>query len=287
MFYPWPAPAVQHARTTKTVVIREVFRQSVLYWGLDKSRAPFNDVRVRQAFAYVVPRLQRQQVCWYGTGSVSFGNMVQSWNWAYTPIMTYKVSENEGMAKATTLLESAGWKMGPSGVRVSRSVAGLPDGTALRVNVPYEADWQQAQCNTELLQQTLKPLGVDIIPNKYDPATFWDDVAKNKFQMFHGGNGAPNVDDFMVNFLTTKGELTNIVSKWSNPEVDSLVADAVNSMDRQRAKADYARVEQIVATQLPMIVTGSQSGLVGTSPSLKGFESRPDNSNRSLIMASF
>ena len=57
--------------------------------------------------------------------------------------------------------------------------------------MPYEGNWPAAECNTLLLQSTIKEIGLDIQPQKYDPAPFWGDVAADKFTMYHGGAGAP------------------------------------------------------------------------------------------------
>jgi peptide/nickel transport system substrate-binding protein len=257
----------------------------ILIWGLDKTKPPFDDVRVRQAFAYMVPRDDRKTVCWNGTGGVSYGGVILPGSWAYTAgFSKYHVSKNVALANANKLLDAAGWKKSGSG-RAAQGVKGVKDGTQLKVTVPFESNWEQARCNTQLLQNDLKPAGITIVPQAYDPAAFWGDVAKNKFTMYHGGDGWATVDDMMQQGFTTKGQANGIMSKWSNPQVDKLVRQAQATPDLGKAKQLYHQVQQIIETQVPTIITGAQYSIIGTTTKLNGFYGRADNSNRSLITA--
>ena len=250
----------------------------------DKSKPPFSDVHVRQAIAYAAPRADKQASCWKKLGPVSYGNLVFEGSWAYAPgINQFDVPKEQALATAGQLLDQAGWKMGSDGVRVAQGIAGVADGTQFTVTVPYENNWQQAQCNTLFLQADLAPLGVKIIPQAYDAASFWGDVAKNKFAMYHMGDNWATIDDEMQQGFTCQGQASNLISKWCNPEVDRLVADARAESDLKKAAADYAEVQRMYQAQQPTIVTGAQYSLAGATPKLTGFYARPDASNRALI----
>jgi peptide/nickel transport system substrate-binding protein len=258
----------------------------VVMWGLDKSKPPFNDVRVRQALAYVAPRTDKQTACWNDIGANATGNLVFDGNWAFSPgFNKYDVPKAQGLTTAGALLDAAGWKMASGGVRQSQGVAGVSDGTKLAVTVPYENNWSQARCNTELLQQDMAPLGVKITPQAFDPATFYTDVAKNKFAMYHAGDQWATVDDEMQQAFTCTGQVTDLIAKWCNPDVDKLIAQAQATLDLATAKQLYAQVQQIVQDQQPAIVTGNQYAVVGAATKVHGYFARPDGSNRALIAA--
>jgi peptide/nickel transport system substrate-binding protein len=284
MYYPMaPTDAIRLKKAGKINYYAPA-QPGTLFWGFDKSKPPFNDVRVRQAVAYMVPRADRQKVCWEGTGGVSYGAVILPGSWAYTPGLTrFKVSKAGALQRAGKLLDAAGWK--GSGVRKAQGVKGVKDGASLRVSVPFESNWDQARCNTQLLKAALQPLGVDIVPQAYDPASFWADVGKNKFTMYHGGDGWATVDDMMQQGLTTNGQANSIMSKWSNPEVDRLVAQAQATPSLAKAKLLYHRVQQIVLDQQPFVDTGAQYSIIGTTPKLHGYYGRADLANRSLITA--
>jgi peptide/nickel transport system substrate-binding protein len=161
----------------------------------------------------------------------------------------------------------------------------VPDGTKLAVTVPYENNWSQARCNTELLQQDLAPLGVKITPQAFDAATFYADAGKNKFAMYHAGNQWATVDDEMQQGFTCKGQVVDLMAKWCNPQVDKLIAQAQTTLDLAKARELYAQVQQIVQEQQPAIVTGNQYAVVGVAKKVQGYVARADGSNRSLIAA--
>ena len=282
-----PADAV---RLVKSGVIQVFRAQSagLIMWGMDKSKPPFNDVRVRQAIAYMVPRQQAISTCWSGIGGVaSTGNLIYKGDPLYTPgKQLFNLSSSHALAKASSLLNAAGWKVGPGGVRISQGVKGIPNGTKFAVQVPYENDWSQARCNTEMLQQSLAPLGVHITPEAYDGATFYTAVAAGKFEMYHAGDAFANTDAYFASTFTCHGAATNLLAKWCNPQVDALITKAQQTSNLSKAGALYRQVQNIILAQQPMISIGAQYAVIGVSKHLKGYYSRADVSNRGLIYAS-
>ena len=98
----------------------------------DKSKPPFNDVRVRQAFAYAAPRADKQKTCWKNIGPVSYGNLVfpGSWRRRRASINSTFRATKHWRPQASFSMKRAG-KMGPGGVRqTGEGVSGV--GTALR-----------------------------------------------------------------------------------------------------------------------------------------------------------
>jgi peptide/nickel transport system substrate-binding protein len=250
----------------------------------DKSKPPFNDVRVRQAIAYAAPRADKQAACWKNIGPISYGNLVFQGSWAWTPgINQFDVPREQALTNAGQLLDQAGWKMGSDGVRVAHGVPGVTDGTQLAVTVPYENNWQQAQCHTLFLQSDLAQLGVKITPQAFDAASFWADVAKNQFAMYHMGDNWATIDDEMQQGFTCHGQVSDLIAKWCDPRVDQLIAAATAELDLAKAAADYAQVQKMYQEQQPAIVTGAQYALAGATPKLEGFYPRADASNRALI----
>lgn len=253
----------------------------ILSWGMDKTQPPFDDVRVRQAVAYMVPRADRLKTCWNGIGPVSYGDLIFEGDNLYAEgEQRFDVPQDEALDLASDLLDDAGWTPGADGVRESS------DGTRFSVSVPYENTWQQARCNTEMLQQYLKPLGVEIIPEAYDRASFWTDVAADKFTMYHAGNNYATTDAYFAQSFACEGSVNNLIAKWCNDEVDELIAQAQATPDLAEATKLYRQVQDIILDEQPMITTGAQYAVIGTSPDLEGYYPRADASNRGLIYAS-
>jgi len=275
----------QRLRAAGTIPVEQTDQLAPLFWGFNTKIAPFDNKLVRQAIAYAVDRQGRIDACWFGTGAVTYGNILRPWDPNYVEINTYDDSDRAAsLAKAGELLDQAGWVVGADGTRAAKGVTGvdaagnaIADGTKFSVSVPYEGNWPAAECNTLLLQQTLKEIGLDIQPNKYDPAAFWGDVAAEKFQMYHGGAGATGADDLYLNWFRSGGALTALTTHLTDPAIDAKIDAAVAAPDDATAKQIYGELEAQQADELPMIVTGYQWSQVAHSPNLQGYFSRPDS----------
>jgi peptide/nickel transport system substrate-binding protein len=288
MYYPMaPTDAIRLKGEGKITMNSATSTSGVLLWGMDKSKPPFSDVKVRQAVAYMVPRQDRMTTCWQGTGAVSYGGVIGQGLWAYSPgLDMYNQPQAQALQTAGALLDSAGWVMGSGGVRTSKGVAGLPDGTAFSVKVPFESNWDQARCNTTLLKNDLAPLGVEITPQAYDPATFYQDIAANKFEFWHAGDNFANVDNLMQFAFTTNGSENAIMCQVTNTQLNDLVNQAWATSDLAHATDLYLQAQKLLEQEVPCIPTGNQADIIATVPSITGYYARPDSSNRSLIYAS-
>jgi ABC-type transport system substrate-binding protein len=256
---------------------------TMLFWGFNKTMSPFNDLRVRKAIAYLVPRQTKQDVCWEGIGPVSFGNIIFSGPLESPEPKTYTIEKSLALKRANALLTAAGWESkGGTNVRTAKNVDGVTDGTKLSFKVPFEASWQQSRCHTEMMSQAVKVAGIEAIPQAADGPTFWTEVGKGTFGMYHGGNGYPTVDSQMQSAFTCNGGSVSIMAKWCNKDFDALVAKALVSTVPS-AKELYRRAQSIVGKEVPLIMVGGQYNVIGYSSKLKGFVARFDSSNRSLI----
>jgi len=83
--------------------------------SLNTSKPPFNDIRVRQAFMYAIDRVRLAQNLYFGIINPAYGPLASTtpeyWNGAE---QYYRFDR----ARAERLLEEAGWRMGPNGIRV-------------------------------------------------------------------------------------------------------------------------------------------------------------------------
>jgi peptide/nickel transport system substrate-binding protein len=82
---------------------------------LNTSRGPFQDIRVRQALMYAVDRPRMVQGMFFGLIDPAFGPLSKTTP-GYSPVVEamYRPDRNRAIA----LLEEAGWRPGPGGIRV-------------------------------------------------------------------------------------------------------------------------------------------------------------------------
>jgi peptide/nickel transport system substrate-binding protein len=258
---------------------------SLVGFGFDKTKPPFSDVRVREAFAYADDRAGKQKACWYGTGAVTNGSLLRPWDPDYTKISTYAISRSASLAKAGQLLDAAGWKLASNGTREASGVQGVADGTPLAVTVPYESNWPAAQCHVLVLQQDLAKIGVKITPQAYDPTTFYTQAGAGKFEMWHFGAGAANADDLYLNWFHSGGALTAVTTQLNDPKIDRLVDEALATTSAAKAKRLYSQLEHWQATNVPMLADGYQWIQIATSKRLHNYRPPIDDDSRSLVYA--
>lgn len=264
--------------------VKQTESMSTPAFGFDKTQAPFDDVHVRQAFAYAIDREGVKKACWYGTGAVSTGAILLPWEPNYTEIDTYKISHEEGLKKAADLLDEAGWVL-DGNTRVARGVPGVADGTPFQVTVTYESNWGAAECHTLVLQQDMKDLGVEVTPKAYDPNTFYTDAAAGAFPMWHAGVGGQDADDIYLNMFRTGGSLTAVSTQLDDPEINALIDETLATTDSQTVKDNYAKLENWQAENVPMLVDVYQFLQVAVSDRVQNYEAPRDIDSYSLAHA--
>ena len=68
-----------------------------------------------------------------------------------------------------------------------------------------------------------------------------------------GGNQDPIFLRDLFTFLMGKGNYRFNRSRYSNPEVDKLLGEAVNTADRARAAALYRQAQEIISRDVPTL----------------------------------
>ena len=230
--------------------LRQVPALSSQFYGFDTRKPPFDDVRVRQAFAMAVDwrRIARLGAGDAGTASVTSmvppgipGRSDRDFLPAYDP------------AKARSLLADAGF---PGG-------AGFPKTTLMTGGGGSDA---------AVLDEIKRELGITLGYETMSFDTYFDRLATDPPAMWSLGWIAdyPGRNDFLGVLLAS--DSTNDYGGWKSPAFDAAVAEANAADDPTAAVAAYDRAESIVADQAPVIPvsygTGwalARDGLLGAS----------------------
>lgn len=218
---------------------------NVVLLTLNTASPPLDNVKVRQAIAYAIDRESLIQNLLRGYGKIAH-SIIPEESWAYTAGQTYTYDP----AMAKRLLSEAG-------VRIDRPVVYKLSGSSL-------AGRQYAG----VIQNSLKEVGIPVEIQTPEQNTLFDELRRGNFQIAYtqwvGGNQDPIFykDLFATSEIPTQTRPSRNRSRYSNPELDALLEEAVNTFDRARAKELYTKIQDIVSRDVPVFPLWYQSNIV-------------------------
>lgn len=221
-----PSLAVEHASGTV-----------LAYLGFNLRDPILKDVRVRQAIAYALDRQPMIEYLWRGEAQPA-RSVLPAQSWAYDPNV---LSYDHDPAKARVLLDAAGYQE--------------KNGVRFHITMKTSTD-ENTRLMVAVMQQQLRDVGIALDIRTFEFATFFSDVVHGAFQMYGlrwiGGNEDPDIFEYAFHSSRFPPNGANR-SYYSNPEVDALIDRARREVDPAVRKPLYARVQQILAEQLPYI----------------------------------
>lgn len=224
------------------------------YYGFNVKKPPFDDVRVRGAFAHAIDR-SRIPVILQG-GEIPTSSWIPKGMFAYNP--------------------DIGAKFDPEKARKLLAAAGYPNGKGFP---PTQATYNSESRNrliAEFIQdQWKKHLNVNIEFESQEWKVFLSRLQMDPPAIFRLGWGAdfPDPDNFMNLFLSSSG---NNRLRWSNPRYDALVARGSTLRDPRKRLAVYNEAQTLLTetdvAMIPLFVS-AQNLLI--KPYVKGLELNP------------
>ena len=210
--------------------LREVPSLSVDFYGFDTSRPPFDDVRVRRAFAAAVD--------WRRIAFLAVSEPEDVATSMVPPGIPGRSDRDvlplHDPDAARALLAAAGYPGGQ----------GFPEVTLLTGGSPYDE---------AVVGEIKRELGVTLRSETMDFGTYFDRLDTDPPQMWQLSWVAdfPGRNDFLGVLLGTSS--TNNYGRWSSPEFDAAIAEAGSTTDEAAASAAYDRAEDIVQRDAPAI----------------------------------
>jgi ABC-type transport system substrate-binding protein len=210
--------------------LREVSSLSTDFYGFDTSRPPFDDVRIRRAFAAAVDWRRIAFLAVSDPDAVAT-SMVPPGIPDRSDRDVLPVHDPEA---ARVLLADAGF---PGG-------RGFPEVTLQSGGSPYDE---------AVVSEIERELGVTLRSEVMDFGTYFDRLDTDPPQMWQLSWVAdyPGRNDFLGVLLGT--ESTNNYGRWSSDEFDAAIAEAGATTDEAAAAAAYDRAEDVVQRDAPVI----------------------------------
>ncbi|HKR11930.1 MAG TPA: ABC transporter substrate-binding protein [Pyrinomonadaceae bacterium] len=247
--------AVKRLEQDPNLQVKVFNGSNVVLLTMNTTSAPIDNVKVRQAIAYAIDRQSLIANLLQGYAKVAHSIIPQE-SWAYSPGQTYSFDP----ATAKRLLDEAGLR-DPDG-----------DGPRMRFDKPvtYSVSGSSVAGRqyAVVIQNQLKDVGIPVEIQTPEANTLFDELRRGNFQIAYsqwvGGNQDPIFykDLFATSEIPTQTRPSRNRSRYSNPELDKLLEEAVNTFDRQRGRELYVRIQDIVSREMPVFPLWYQSNIV-------------------------
>jgi ABC-type transport system substrate-binding protein len=214
------------------------------YIGWNLRRPLFQDLQVRRALAQAVNVPQMIKYIIYGRGVQSTG--------IFTPQMWFFDPSVKALpydpAAARVLLDAAGWKVGPDGIRVK-------DGKRFTFTLLANNGNEVRRDIATLVQDDLKQVGIEVKVEIYEWAVLLKRfVNKGEFDAIVLGWGLGyDFDQYGIwHSSQNHPEELNFIG-YSNPRVDHLLTDLRQEYGRPEIISVAARIQQAIYADQPYL----------------------------------
>jgi peptide/nickel transport system substrate-binding protein len=252
---------IEALRANRRLQIQSSPGTIVNYINLNLRDPYLKDVRVRQAIAYAIDRPLILSTIWRGQARIA-DDLLPPGHWARTDDLAHYTHDP---AKANALLDGAGYRRGPDGIRFH-----------LQMKISNSSTPTRLMCL--VAQQQLRAVGIAMDVRIYEFGTFFSDITKGAFSMYAlrwiGGNESPDIFRLAYASASQPPHGANR-GHYVNAELDGLMADAAKTTDREKDRADYVKVQQIVAQDVPTLPLWYQDNVVVHTKRLQNIEVSP------------
>lgn len=222
----------------KNLAVEQSAGTVIQYLGFNLRDPLLRDPRVRRAIGLAIDRPLIIRTLQRGLAQPA-ESLLPPQHWAFDPSLAPLPCDPQ---QARTLLDAAGFR---------------PDATGTRLHLTMKTSTDEGtRLLAAVLQQQLAAVGIRLDLQSFEMATFYADVRRGAFQIYSlrwiGGNEQPDIFSFAYGTASFSPAGANR-SHYSNPELDRLLDDAATSTDLTQRRADYQRVQQILARDLPAI----------------------------------
>ncbi len=250
------------------IVVRKTPGNAYEHVTLNEKRfPPFADVRVRRALIYALDRERYSESILDGLAPVVDGP-IQPVSWAYTNQVTHYRFD---AAKARALLDSAGWTVGPSGIRERA-------GTRLAFTLITQAGYAIRENIAQAIEQQLRDVGVDVRVELQDGTAISSVWFEGRFDaMLHWWQmpSDPELTTFFAADRTPPAGRN--INYFKNDELTRVLYASDRTVDRQKRTELLRRAQAIVADNVPEIPLYNVTRLDVVPATLQQFKGNPTN----------
>ncbi len=235
--------------------------------GFNTTRAPLDDVHVRQALASATDRKQIIEATSFGVNRSGDGDQPPG-SWAYD---SHVHGIGFDLARADALLNAAGWRPGADGIRIK-------SGKRFAIEIATLSGRATDQRVAVLLQSQWKAAGIELIVKQYASSLMFASAGAGG--IVQGGkmdlaltswlNGV-DPDDSMIVTCGARAPVAQNYYRFCDPAVDRYERIALTSYDPAVRKTAYAHIQDLIVDQAPFLTLWFDRFFNVASDDLHGF----------------
>ena len=253
---PVPPKDVNALRRYPNIVVTGGPNLSFVNISLNTSIKPYDDVRVRQAFAYAISRKDVAEKAFDGFAQPLWGPPLIPPYWAGNTETYYELDRG----KAKQLLAEAGY---PDGFKTSIRIGTTSYHAALAA----------------VVQSELKKIGVKVEIKASDSASANRDWKKGNFEIYPirwWGSDFVDPDGALTPLFTCKGSYNN--SRFCDPELDKLIEKGLEVTSVKERNEAYRMAMRRLAKKQPWVFLVAFDRFQAMRSFVKGYTAYPNAS---------
>jgi len=240
-------------RDNSKLALDEYTSTHVEYFTVNETKAPFDNVKVRQALSHAINKADIVVASVNNEGQ-TFDNYIGAAAIGYYDVVT---KYDYDVEKAKALLAEAGYA---DGFSFTCYVAGSTRATTATV-----------------IQANLAELGITMNIEQMEASTFYEKTGNGEHDACLAGwvaNAEPD-NTYRPLFTSANSGAGGNRSFYKNPEVDKLVDDAAVNRDKAAVQKDYETILKTLSDEAVWVPLYSPTGLIARNAELKGMTPSP------------
>lgn len=250
------------------------FKEGLTYEHIDLNQENpiLKDVRVRKALVYAINRDNLVKALFEGKQKKAL-HMISPMDPWYTDDPKKITLYPTDKAKAGQLLDEAGWKMGPDGIRVK-------DGQKLSLPFMTTAGNKTRELVQVYLQKEWKSVGIDIQIKNEPARVFFNETTKKgkyggmaMYAWISSPENTPRAQLHTANIPNAaNGWSGQNYPRWTNPEVDKIIEEIDVTFDPKKRKNLVAKVLKAYTDEVPVIPLYYRAEVSATPVNQSGYQ---------------
>jgi peptide/nickel transport system substrate-binding protein len=229
----------------------------VCIW-MNVAAGPLADVKVRQAILYAFDRKTMLASVYGGQYAPAYGPLSPV-SWSYDTALNHMYQYN--VAKAASILNADGWKVGPGGIRVK-------NGKKLTIRFFDGGDSRRG----EYLQANLKKVGINLVVRIVAfPELFAVTRKASTYDMASTWFASSDPSVLSVLFLSSNIANGYAISRWNSRQLDALLNKGQTTVSATKRAAIYRQIQLSVMKNAVLIPMYSETELDGLRAPFTGY----------------